>query len=165
MNLDYQKVEGFVEFIIEHKNGLLEKYTKKNTILRKGKEALAATLANSHISLSTGEPSDRNSFNITRMIFGDGGTVNNSPKSVSDSRTSLFGTKIISKPAIASIDPKVRTEVIFTSVASYADGNGSIINEMALEMANGELYSMVTFPDLTKTPQIQITWNWRINFI
>lgn len=165
MNIDYQNVEGFVEFIIQHKNGYLERYSRKNTILRKGKEALAATLANSNISLSTGEPSDRNSFNISRMVFGDGGTVNNSPKTVPDSRTSLFGTKRISKPVIASIDPKVRTEVIFTAVATYSDGNGTIINEMALEMANGELYSMVTFPDLTKTSQIQITWNWRINFI
>lgn len=165
MNIENQNVEGVVEFLIQHKNGTIERYIKKNTILRKGKEALAAVLANSSISLSNGEPSDRNSFNITRMVFGSGGTVNNTPKTVADSRTSLFGTTVISKPVIAAVDPNVRTEVILTSVATYSDGNGFTINEMALEMANGELYSMVTFPDLTKTAQIQITWNWRINFI
>ena len=164
--INNQKVVGYVDYYIQNKeNNFIQKYTIKNTILRKGKEALAATLANSTISLATGEPSERNSFNISRMIFGDGGVVDNNTQQVSDFRTSLFGTKRISKPVISSIDPKIRTEVIFTSVISYGEANGLVLNEMALQMANDELYSMVTFPNLTKTAQIQITWNWRINFI
>jgi molybdopterin-binding protein len=166
---DFQNVKGVVEFFIEDKlTNSISNYLIKNTILRKGKEALAATLANSTISLSQteGGPSERNSFYISRMIFGDGGVNDNDKtKSVAESRYSLYGTKILTKPVIASIDPKVRTEVIFTSVVSYSEGNGSVLNEMALQMANGELYSMVTFPNLTKTENIQITWNWRINFI
>ena len=39
------------------------------------------------------------------------------------------------------------------------------LNEMALQMANGQLYSMTTFPDLNKTEDMQITFNWRLNFI
>jgi hypothetical protein len=27
------------------------------------------------------------------------------------------------------------------------------------------LYSMATFPTLSKTSDIQIVWNWRVNFI
>jgi hypothetical protein len=166
---DFQNVYGYVDFTIENLlNKSVTKYTIKNTILKKGKEALAATLANSTISLSAteGGPSERNSYYISRMIFGDGGIdSSNIAKPVPESRYSLYGTKLLSKPVIASIDPKIRTEVIFTSVISYSEGNGSILSEMALQMANDELYSMVTFPNLTKTEQIQITWNWRINFI
>lgn len=166
---EFQNVEGYVEFIIENNlEKTISRYVLKNTILKKGKEALAATLANSTISLSgtDGGPSDRNSFYISRMIFGNGGTDDsNNTKPVPEARYSLYGTKILTKPVIASVDPKIRTEVIFTSVVSYSEGNGSVLNEMALQMANGELYSMVTFPNLTKTEQIQITWNWRINFI
>jgi len=166
---EFQNVQGYVEFIVENKLlNSVESYFIKNTILRKGKEALAATLANSTISLTQleGGPSERNSFYISRMVFGNGGIDdNNQTKPVAESRHSLYGTRVLIKPVIVSIDPKIRTEVIFTSVASYSEGNGSVLNEMALQMANGELYSMVTFPNLTKTENIQITWNWRINFI
>lgn len=166
---EFQNVSGIVEFIIENKNkNTIDRYCIKNTILKKGKEALAATLANSTIGLSQteGGPSERNSFYISRMVFGDGGVDDNDKtKSVAESRYSLYGTRVLTKPVIASVDPKIRTEVIFTSVVSYSEGNGNVLNEMALQMANGELYSMVTFPNLTKTENIQITWNWRINFI
>lgn len=166
---DSQSVYGHVDFIIENLlDKSIKKYTIKNTILKKGKEALAATLANSTISLSAteGGPSERNSYYISRMIFGDGGVDSSgNTKPVPESRYSLYGSKLLSKPVIASIDPKIRTEVIFTSVISYSEGNGIVLSEMALQMANDELYSMVTFPNLTKTEQIQITWNWRINFI
>jgi hypothetical protein len=39
------------------------------------------------------------------------------------------------------------------------------LNEMALQMANGDLYSMVSFPDLTKTSEMSIIWNWTLSFI
>jgi hypothetical protein len=99
------------------------------------------------------------------MIFGDGGTLNSSPKIVDGDRNTLFGQKVISKPIIANIDPSITSQVIFTSVIKYSEINGAVLNEMALEMNNGNLYSMVTFPNLTKTENMQITWNWRINFL
>ena len=129
----------------------------KNTILKKGKEALAMSLAN--------EIGDMYSFYISKMIFGDGGALNSSPKIVDGDRNVLFGQKVISKPIIANIDPSITSQVVFTSVIKYSEINGSVINEMALEMNNGNLYSMVTFPNLTKTENMQITWNWRINFL
>lgn len=152
-----QNVQGFVDFCIEDLLGNKKKYTIKNTILKKGKEALAMSLAN--------EIGDRYSFYISKMIFGDGGTLNNQPRIVDQSRNSLFGTQVVARPIISSIDPSVTSQVIFTTVLPFDTGNGSVLNEMALEMNNGDLYSMVTFSDLTKTDQIQITWNWRINFL
>ena len=152
-----QNVQGFVDVCIENINGNKKEYTIKNTILKKGKEALAMSLAN--------EVGDRYSFYISKMIFGNGGTLNDQPRIVEQSRNSLFGTKVVDRPIIASIDPSVTSQVVFTTVIPFDTGNGSVLNEMALEMNNGDLYSMVTFSDLTKTDQIQITWNWRINFL
>ncbi|MCL5459921.1 hypothetical protein M3M33_14890, partial [Loigolactobacillus coryniformis] len=84
-----------------------------------------------------------------------------STKFVATSRNGLFGITQASKPVIASVDPNIPSQVIFTSVISFSEANGAVLNEMALQMATGNLYSMVTFPDLTKTAQMQITWNWR----
>jgi hypothetical protein len=36
---------------------------------------------------------------------------------------------------------------------------------MALVMNDGSLYSMATFGDIVKTNTMQITFNWRINYI
>lgn len=157
MNLDNQRVQGFVDVCIEDLNKNKVIYTMKNTILKKGKEALALSLAN--------EIGDMYSFYISKMVFGDGGTLNSSLKIVDGDRNSLFGQKVISKPIIANIDPSITSQVIFTSVIKYSEINGRVLNEMALEMNSGDLYSMVTFPDLTKTENMQITWNWRINFL
>ena len=157
MKDENQRVQGFVDVCIEDLNKNKVFYTMKNTILKKGKEALAMSLAN--------EIGDMYSFYISKMIFGDGGALNSSPKIVDGDRNVLFGQKVISKPIIANIDPSITSQVVFTSVIKYSEINGSVINEMALEMNNGNLYSMVTFPNLTKTENMQITWNWRINFL
>ena len=53
---------------------------------------------------------------------------------------------------------------IFLTV-TYTDANGSTLNEMALVMNDGSLYSMATFGDIVKTNTMQITFNWRINYI
>jgi len=55
--------------------------------------------------------------------------------------------------------------VVFTSVLDYDEANGFQINEMALQMNNGDLYSMSTFADLNKTSSMQITWNWKLSFV
>lgn len=157
MKDENQRVQGFVDVCIEDLNKNKVFYTMQNAILKKGKEALAMSLAN--------EIGDMYSFYISKMVFGDGGTLNSSPKIVDGDRSSLFGQKVISKPIIANIDPSITSQVVFTSVIKYSEINGKVINEMALEMNNGNLYSMVTFPNLTKTENMQITWNWRINFL
>lgn len=156
---------GDVEILIESPGRAVERVEFRNTILRSGREALALSLAN-----RTGGDFD---FFVSRMLFGDGGAVGSSPKSVQTDRTSLFGTVRVSKPVVANIDPNNRSQVVFTSVVSYDEGNGFNLNEMALQLhgsvpSGGEspsLYSMATFPGISKTSLMQLTFNWRISFI
>lgn len=155
---------GDVQILVESRGGL-EVVEFRNTILRTGREALALSLAN-----RTGGDFD---FFVSRMLFGDGGAVGGVPKSVQTDRTSLFGTTRVSKPVVANIDPNNGSQVIFTSVVSYDEGNGFNLNEMALQLhgsvpPSGEspsLYSMATFPGISKTSLMQLTFNWRISFI
>jgi hypothetical protein len=151
------KVTGDVEIIVESKDGSTIVYDVKNTVLLTGRRALAKSLAN-----SIGSTYD---FYITRMIFGDGGTMDGVKKFVNAGREGLFGVTRLSKPAIANLDSTIPAQAIFTSVIRFEDAVGVTLNEMALQMANGQLYSMTTFPDLNKTSDMQINFNWRINFI
>lgn len=153
------KVIGTVERIIEYKDGIKETEVTeiKNTVLRTGREALAKSLANDVSSVYN--------YFINRMLFGDGGTSGGSLKSVDTQRTGLFGITRASKPVIATVDPNLTTQVVFTSVLTFDDANGYAINEMALQLASGDLYSMVTFADLNKTSSMQITFNWRLSFV
>lgn len=148
---------GDVDVLINYSCGAVEKMAFKNTILRKGREALAMSLAN-----RIGDDFD---FFISRMLFGDGGVVGSSPKTVQTDRNGLFGTTRVSKPVVSNIDPNNSSQVVLTSVVSFDEGNGFNLNEMALQMNSGDLYSMATFPGITKTQQMQITWNWRLSFI
>jgi len=157
--------KGEVQILIESKIGPPKTIEFSNAILRSGREALALSLAN-----RIGGDFD---FFVSRMLFGDGGAVGGVPKSVQTDRTSLFGTVRVNKPVVANIDPNNRSQVIFTSVVSYEEGNGFNINEMALQLHGsvpsvGEapsLYSMATFPGISKTSLMQLTFNWRISFI
>ena len=151
------KCRGDVEVSIEFLDGKTKNIEFKNTILRTGREALALSLAN-----RIGSDFD---FFISRMLFGDGGAAGGIPKVVNTERNSLFGTTRVGKPVIANIDSDSGSQVIFTSVVSFGEGNGFTLNEMALQMQNGDLYSMATFPGISKTPQMQITWRWRLSFI
>lgn len=151
------KCRGDVEVTIEFLDKKTKKIEFRNTILRTGREALALSLAN-----RIGTDFD---FFISRMLFGDGGAAGGVPKVVNTERNSLFGTTRVSKPVIANIDSENGSQVIFTSVVSFGEGNGFNLNEMALQMQNGDLYSMATFPGISKTPQMQITWRWRLSFI
>lgn len=154
---DKIKSIGIVQRIIDFDSGERQILEFPNTVLAKGREALASSLAR--------QIGDSFDFYVNRMIFGDGGTSTGLTKFVSASRNGLFGVTRASKPVIASIDPSVPSQVIFTSVIAKTEANGSVLNEMALQLATGDLYSMVTFPDLTKTSQMQITWNWRIQYL
>jgi len=156
MNEDI-KTSGYVYGEIEYSNGTKKPFEFKNTVLTKGREALAASLSNNF--------SGEYNFYISRMLFGDGGTSGGSKKYVNTNRNGLFGTTRASKPVISSIDPNTPYQAIFTSVLRFDDANGYALNEMALQMGTGDFYSMVTFPDLNKTSDMQITFNWRLSFV
>lgn len=158
MNLDaLVKSKGDVEIIKDYRCGRREYYDTRNTILLGGRRALAKCLAN--------VIGDTFNFYITRMIFGDDGTIDGVKKYVNANRNGLFGVTRISKPVIPTLDTSVPAQAIFTSIIRFDEGVGLTLNEMALQMANGDLYSMTTFPDLNKTEDMQITFNWRLNFI
>jgi hypothetical protein len=125
--------------------------------LRAGREALAASLAN--------EIGDSYDFFITRMIFGDSGVTGGVPKHVSSDRNGLFGITRINKPVIATIEPTIRSQVLFTAIIDKTEGNGLYLSEMALVMNNDDLYSMATFPELGKTSQMAINWSWRLSVV
>ena len=151
------KACGYVKCVIDYDNGDQKTIEFPNTVLTKGREALSASLAR--------KIGENYNFYINRMLFGDGGATNGSTKYVSSDRNGLFGITRASRPVIATVDPNIPSQVIFTSVLTFNDANGYVLNEMALQMATGDLYSMVTFPDLTKTSQMQITWSWRLSFV
>lgn len=157
MNFNSLRSKGDVEIIKLYRTGEEEIVDVRNTILLGGRRALASALAN---VLGGGF-----NFYVTRMLFGDGGTTEGVKKYVNANRNGLFGVTRLSKPTLANLDTSVPAQVIFTSVIRFDEGVGLTLNEMALQMANGDLYSMTTFPDLNKTEDMQITFNWRLNFI
>lgn len=149
--------KGFVDITVEDKSGNKKSWTVKNTVLRTGRTALAKTITN--------ETGDYTNFYVMRMIFGTGGTETGQVKIVNTNRTGLFGPTVAEKSVVSTIDSTNPTQAMFTTVLAYSDANGFSINEMALVLNNGDLYSMTTFADLNKSDQIQITFNWRINYI
>jgi hypothetical protein len=156
--IDKLQSMGCVEIIKSYKDGTQDITNIKNTILYAGRCALTNSLANNY--------GDSYQYYITQMIFGDDGTTPDGVKRYVDAgRNGLFGTTLVRKPVLANIDNSVPTQAIFTSVIRFDELIGVTINEMALQMANGSLYSMTTFPDLTKTEDLQLTLNWRISFI
>jgi len=152
------KPRGDVEGIIEYNSGKKVLIAFPNTVVKWGREALAASLAN--------DLPDGFNYYVNRMIFGNAGTSSGVPKFVdANTRNGLFcGDPIVNRPVISAVDPDIPSQVVFTSIITYT-GASIILNEMALQLANGNLYSMVTFPDLTLTEDMQITWNWRLSFV
>lgn len=152
------KTRGDVQMIIDHDSGEREIIEFPNTVLNKGREAIAASLANNF--------GGTYSYYINRMIFGNAGVASGNLKYVDAGRNGLFcGTPISSKPVISAVDPDIQSQVVYTSILSNSDAVGETLNEMALQMGTGDLYSMVTFPNLTKTGTMVITWNWRLSFV
>jgi hypothetical protein len=151
------KPKGVVEIIIQNKEGQIEERIYNNTILRTGRNALANSLANQY--------GDQYDYFISKMVFGDQGTDAGVPKYVNTERTGLFGVTILTKAAVATIDTSIPSMVAFSSVVAFDEANGHNLNEMALRMNNGDLYSMVTFPDLGKTSNMQVVFNWRCSFV
>jgi hypothetical protein len=156
-NLNVVESKGFIDIKIENRDGVLKEYTVKNTVLRTGRYALAKTITNNL-------PDNKNIY-VIRMLFGSSGTSGGQPKIVNTNRTSLFGPVISEKSVLAGIDTNNPTQAIFTSILGYNDANGFALSEMALVLNDDSFYSMATFGDLNKTNQVQITFNWRINYI
>lgn len=154
---EFNTCKGTVEVVVDYKDGKRKVINFNNTILRTGRAALASALAN-----RVGDDFD---YFISKMIFGDGGVVGSVPKQVDDQRMGLFGSARVVRPVISTIDENNPTQVIFTSVIPYDEGNGYELSEMALQMNNGDFYSMATFGGISKTSSMQITWNWRLSFI
>lgn len=157
MTNDNVKSIGLVNGIIHDRHGYKSVIDFKNTVLVGGRSAVVDSLTNNIGS----------SFNnfVSRMIFGDGGVDGSTLRYVNPERTGLFGITRATKTVIASIDATNPTQAIFTSVLGFDDANGYGLSEMALVLNTDVLYSMATFPVLTKTSDIQIVWNWRVNFI
>lgn len=155
--LSDNKSIGRVEAFLEYKNGKKIKLAFDNTVLNLGKIALAKTLVN-----DTGTYTN---YFVNRMIFGDQGTTGGEPKIVSSNRTGLFGPTISNKPVVATTNPDNPAQAIFTSTLTYDDAVGYSLSEMALVLNNGDLYSMVTFPDLSKTVNMQIVFNWYVSMV
>lgn len=76
----------------------------------------------------------------------------------------VFGTTGLKKPVVVQIDPDNPKQTICTSALTYKEGNGQTFNTIGL-MTGESVLSTIKFPDLNKTNQLQIIWNWRINVI
>jgi len=153
MNIEF---EGQIIGLVQKKgNNKIEVIETKNALLNKGRVALTKSIL--------GEEK----LYITSMVFGDGGFDHEvgKKKSVDRERNSLFGLTKVEKSVVAQIDPEVPWRGIFSVVIGFDDGNDSFLNEMALKLNNGDLYSMATFPNLGKTDQMQIIWRWYANFL
>jgi hypothetical protein len=159
----YENIEcqGVVELKIQYQNGKEETRIIKNTVLRGGKMAL--------VQILTKYTDNTLDYYIANMVFGQGGVDGGTVRYVPADRTGLYNQIPPSsgsvKPVIATINPDNPTQAVFTSVLTYDDCNGFAVNEMALVMANGTYYSMVTFGDLVKTNLMQITFNWRLSMV
>ena len=151
------EIMGEVDYTVEWIDGTKKDFHFKNTILNNGRRALANALVN---NLEGGF-----NYYITQMVWGDGGTSNGVKRVVEASRNGLFGVTRLSKPVVATINETVSTQAIFTAVIKFDDAVGVTLNEMALQMADGDFYSMATFADLNKTSEMQITFNWKLNII
>ncbi len=149
--------KGFVEIVItDSKTGEILEIHKQNTVLLSGKTLMARSLA--------GEINDPFDFYVYSMEFGTGGLEGSTPKTVNSGLTSLYISSGIEVLVGRSWSNSYPTQAIFTGTLNTEIGNGLNINEAALKMANGDLFSMITFPSLSKTNSQQITLNWTVIF-
>lgn len=126
-------------------------------MLRGGRIILAKGLANSIGGTFN--------FYVSSMVWGNGGTVSGTPRFVDDTRSGLFGTTVLSKGVIVSLGADVPNSLLVTSVASFGDANGSVLNEMALVLQSGDYFSLATFGDITKSSNFELIFSWSIVFV
>lgn len=157
--LDSTQTSGAILVTIRYKDGKpTEDFRVRNTVLNKGREALAGMLVN--------DTHRRNIF-VQNMLFGDGGVdvELNKKKTVPMDQHALFGITRVRKSVLAQLDPSAPNQAIFTAVLRFEDANDVTLNKMALQLNNEDLFSMATFPNLGKTEQMEITFNWRLSFV
>jgi hypothetical protein len=116
MTLDTIRGKGDVEIVTEWRDGRKDIIEVPNSILLTGRRALAQSLANSI--------GDSYSFFITRMVFGDGGTLDGVKRYVNSNRNGLFGVTRLSKPVLSTLDTTVPAQVIFTSSIRFDEAVG-----------------------------------------
>lgn len=154
----YIKAIGAVRAIIEYENGKKITIDTPNTVLTVGRSALINTLINNTAPYTN--------LYVSTMVFGDNGVDGSgTPKIVSADRTGLYGPVQASKPVVSTANIDNPAQAIFTSVLTYSDANGLELSEMALVLNSGVYYSMVTFPTISKTSSMQITWNWAVTMV
>ena len=156
---EYMRCEGRVKIDIEDiYTGEKKTINIKNTILNSGKADLAACLANDIGTVFN--------FYVSSMLIGTAGVDNGgNVLVVSPERTGLFGATLLNKNIISSIDSINPRLVHFTAVIASTEGNGSELSEAALQLANGDLYSQITYPVISKTSSVQIVITWDIEML
>jgi len=145
---------GYLDIVIDDssKEKSLRQY---NTILRGGKNAMADSLA--------GEIGPVFQAYGSRILFGNNGTVSGVSRYVDEGRTSLFGPTIIAK-SVNIVRDETDPKVSFVTVLTKDDAVGIALDEMALELADNRLYSMLTMGQINKTNTMQITFTWTFIF-
>ena len=166
LNSNIQSI-GYGEIIIEEKNGNKTILPFKNAILKTGREAIIKALTHTLQACSNTDGQFEYAFPyfIKNMLFGNGGEIGGVPRSVNANQNGLYGVTVASKQVNSLINPSNLSQGVFTAVLTFNDGNGYTINEIALQMASGDLYSLSTFNGIAKTNQMQITFNWNINIL
>lgn len=146
-------INGGVQIITDYKNGDRGIRYFRNTILDNARHAVAKFL---------GSREQDHAF-IQSMIFGDGGLDDKEVKRVvTPNRTTLFGVSRLKKPVVPQV---VKFSALYTAVIAWEEANDLFLSEMALQMSDESLFSLVTFPPLGKTNQIQLTFNWEIEVL
>jgi len=146
-------IKGYVVRKVTYRDGRIETDSFSNTVLATARTAGATSLVSK-------EP-----LYITHMLFGDGGTENQQIKPVVSNQDWLNGVTRAKKEVAAQINPELPTEAIFTAALDYEDANGSNVNEMGLLTNTGKLYCMATFPDMGKTDNMRVDWDWHVLFV
>ena len=169
-NTDSLKANGSIKVDIIYGNGKKYIHEFDNTVLITGREALAKALTNTlgtcpaATTTSTGELVP--SLYINAMVFGSQGVDGSgTPKVVSPARPSLYGPIVVSKGVNSYVDGTVTTNAVFVATLLFGDAVGYSINEMALQLSDNSLYSMVTYPSLVKSADMQVTFTWTLSFV
>ena len=153
---DILKIRGDLQ-IIKEENGEIEIIDGLNTVLMAGKSAVVRSLGY--------DIGGSFQYYIDKMLFGDGGEESGVPKHVPSSTTALFGETRANVSTAASFSPDAENQVTFTTVLTTSHANGHTLNEAALEMANGALFSMITFGGIAKTASMTLTFNWTLTVV
>lgn len=155
--LEFIKPCGAGEIIIEDFSDNSRRVIPfKNKVVNGGRAALAKSLGN----LFGGDYQ----YWIYSMNYGAGGTVGGVPRYVEATRAGLWGPTVASKAVLATFDADTNG-ITFTSVLLTTDAAGQTINEAALVMKSGDVFSQTTFGDINKTATMQITINWQMNMV